>query len=67
MAHVVAINRTMQLALLDDHVTEVPFVMLDEDDQETEDVKEGVTAILELPDGEPVELDLTAWQPVTLH
>lgn len=67
MAHVVAINRTMQLALLDDHVTEVPYVMLDDEDEETDDVKEGVTAILELPNGEPVELDLTAWQRVTLH
>lgn len=67
MATVVAINRTMQLALLDDHVTEVPFTMFDELDAETCDPKKGVRAELELPGGEPVELDLTEWLTVTLH
>lgn len=64
---VVAINRTMQLALLDDHKTEVPFIMFDEDDVETEDPAEGVSALLEMPDGEIVELDLTDWERVTFH
>lgn len=62
------INRTMRLALLDDHETEVPFdFMYDVNGEETLDGHEAVSAVLELPNGEHMVLDLTEWVPVTLH
>lgn len=65
---VIAINRTMRLALLSDHSTEIVFdTMFDGDGEETLDGHEAISATLEMPNGTWVTLDLRDWMPVTIH
>ncbi len=67
MTEAVAVNRKLRVAVLDDGTTEPMRFFIDCLGDETDDAFEAVTAIVSLPDGDWVFVDLTEFDSVVFH
>lgn len=67
MMEVIAINRSGCCAILDNGTIIHFALMLDIDQQETDDVSEAVVAVAPLPDGRWAVIDFSKFETVSVH